>query len=205
MFMFRKSSEWNIKSRNGLVLTDPVIRHSLFLIPPKKNYWCYKKVEISFYNYNLPVSSSTIKDFFDSGTKDGVVLRNALYTVLSYKEYYFNSHRKFDSYINLYTGADWDSIPEAFVAADIFSKVYSLQAKYLLKGIAKVILGLSTVGELKIPSSDYLFNALLNKEENVSIKEYLKNNEVTSFMSLDYESVISKYTEFCNNHPDFVK
>ena len=63
MFMFRKSSEWNIKSRNGLVLTDPVIRHSLFLIPPKKNYWCHKKVQISFYNYNLPVSSSTIKGF----------------------------------------------------------------------------------------------------------------------------------------------
>lgn len=124
---------------------------------------------------------------------------------LSYEEYYFNSHRKFDSCINLYTGADWDSIPEAFVAAYIFSKVYSLQASLLLKGIAKVILGLSTVDELKIPSSDYLFNALLNKEEGISIKEYLKNNEVTSFMSLDYESVISKYTEFCNNHPDFVK
>ena len=124
MFMFRKSSEWNIKSHRGLALTDSVIRHSLFLIPPKKNYWCYKKVQISFYNYNFPVSSSTIKDFFDSGTEDSVVLRNALYTVLSYEEYYFNSHRKFDSCINLYTGADWDSIPEAFVAADIFSKVY---------------------------------------------------------------------------------
>ena len=74
-----------------------------------------------------------------------------------------------------------------------------------MKGIAKVILGLSTVDELKIPSSDYLFNTLLNKEEGISIKEYLKNNEVTYFMSLDYESVISKYTEFCNNHPDFVK
>lgn len=175
------------------------------MIPPKKNYWCYKKVQISFYNYNLPVSSSTIKDFFDSGTKDSVVLRNALYTILSYEEYYFNSHRKFDSYINLYTGADWDSIPEAFVAAEIFSEVYSLQANYLMKGIAKVILGLSTVGELKIPSSDYLFDAILNKEENVSIKEYLKKNEVTSFMDLDYELVISKYTEFCDNQPDFVK
>lgn len=205
MFMFRKSSEWNIKSRRGLALTDSVIRHSLFLIPPKKNYWCYKKVQISFYNYNFPVSSSTIKDFLDSGTKDSVVLRNAIYTVLSYEEYYFNSHRKFDSCINLYTGSDWDAIPEAFVAAEIFSEVYSLQASLLLKGIAKVILGLSTVDELKIPSSDYLYNALLNKEEGISIKEYLKNNEVTSFMSLDYDSVISKYTEFCNNHPDFVK
>lgn len=205
MFMFRKSSEWNIKSRRGLVLSEPVIEYRLYLIPPKNSYWCNRKVRVYFYNYTLPVSAIDIKNFFDNGTKDSIILRNALYTVLAYKDYYLNSSRKFDSCINLYTGADWDAIPEAFVAAEIFSEVYSLQANYLMKGIAKVILGLSTVGELKIPSSDYLFNALLNKEENVSIKEYLKNNEVTSFMSLDYESVISKYTEFCNNHPDFVK